>query len=187
MKRVTRDSSIGLVTARMRDGRSTRVTIDYALGYSFNIEAGAVVMLNRSWGVGLTVLKHRFEDDEATTTLSAVNGSELVDGAMRKETAANLELTYVLHRSEGQPDPFDPYTDRKTGYVVRVFGGPTHIAPNRPSSRFVRQELGWRSSSMRGRGGAITPDWTWRCTPAFPVLASEASASAPRSAGEAVR
>jgi hypothetical protein len=114
-------------TGTLKDGRSTRVTIDYDLRHAINIDMGAVVMLNRMWGVGVMLDKSRFENVEATTTLSAFpGGSDFREQALRKEDAVRLELTRVLLRNEGQPDPFDPETDRGTGYVVRVFGGPTY-------------------------------------------------------------
>src|SRR5687768_13245872 len=39
------DDAVG----RLRDGRPVRVTADYDLRHAIDIEAGAVVMLNRSW------------------------------------------------------------------------------------------------------------------------------------------
>jgi hypothetical protein len=133
---------------RLRDGRMARVTVDYDLRHALDLEAGAVVMLNSSWGVGLTVLKPRFEHGEITSTIGT--GGPEFDDAMRKETAANFELTRVLFRRESQRDPFDPHTKRGTGYIIRVLGGPSwyHVEQDlytfRTTSELEKHEgTGW--------------------------------------------
>jgi hypothetical protein len=117
------DDAIG----ELKNGGTSRVTIAYDLRHAINIETGAVVMLSRMWGAGVMFDKSRFENVEATTTMSVFPGySDLREQALRKEDSVRMELTRVLFRAEGQQDPFDPETDRGTGYIVRVFGGPSY-------------------------------------------------------------
>jgi hypothetical protein len=111
----------------VKTGQETSLTVKYDPRHAINIDGGLIVMLNRSWGVGGSYTIAMF-DNFTTSTTAAVLGrdNDLEAYGRRKEKTARLELTRVLLRRESRRDPFDEDTDRPTGYIIRVFGGPAY-------------------------------------------------------------
>jgi hypothetical protein len=126
---------------RLNDGRSTRATVDYDLKHAIDAEGGAIVMLNRSWGVGMTVSQSWSENVEIDTRLTVPSG-EWFDTGRRKETAGHFEVTRVLFRRESQPNPFDDESALPTGYIIRVFGGPAFFRAKQSMVTLETDEIG---------------------------------------------
>jgi hypothetical protein len=153
----------------VKTGQETRLTVAYDPRHAINIDGGLIVMLNRSWGVGGSYTVAMF-DNLTTSTSAAVLGRDntLEASGRRKEKTARLELTRVLVRSENRKDPFDGNTDRPTGVIIRVFGGPAYqrikqgVVTFRPGELDERNGEGWgyhagldfsMYTSIRGLGG----------------------------------
>lgn len=130
-------------------GQSTRVNVDYDPRHAINADFGAIVMLNRSWGVGATYTVAYFDNLTSWTTTGVTGRSELESYGLRREKTGRLELTRVLVRRENQRDPFDSETTRPTGYLLRVFGGPAYarvkqgVVTFQPDQLEERDGTGW--------------------------------------------
>jgi hypothetical protein len=126
---------------RLNDGRSTRATVDYDLKHAIDAEGGAIVMLNRSWGVGMIVSQSWSENVEIDTRLTVPSG-EWFDTGRRKETAGHFEVTRVLFRRENQRNPFDDASALPAGYIIRVFGGPAFFRAKQSLVTLDTSEIG---------------------------------------------
>jgi hypothetical protein len=133
--------------------QSTLVTVDYFPRHAINIDVGMILMLNRKWGVGGTYTIAMFDNTEIVSTAAGFDST--LEYGERRERTGRLELTRVLYRSENNADPFDSETSRPSGYVIRVFGGPTYQRAKQSVITFNPNEAEMRKGSGVGYHAGI--------------------------------